>query len=30
MIIGNIPWLARIADKANAKRQGIIGEYIYP
>ena len=30
MIIGDIPWLARIADKANAKLQGIIGEYIYP
>ncbi len=30
MIIGGIPWLARISDKANAKLQGIIGEYIYP
>lgn len=30
MIIGGIPWLARISDKANAKLQDIIGEYIYP
>ena len=30
MIIGDVRWLARIADKANAKLQGIIGEYIYP
>ena len=30
MIIGGIPWLARISDKANAQLQGIIGEYIYP
>ena len=30
MIIGDIPWLARISDKANAKLQGILGEYIYP
>ncbi len=30
MIIGDIPWLARISDKAQAKLQGILGEYIYP
>jgi hypothetical protein len=30
MIIGDIPWLARIADKARAKMAGRIGDYIYP
>ena len=30
MIIGNIPWLARISDKARASLAGRIGEYIYP
>ncbi len=30
MIIGDVRWLARISDKASAKLQGIIGEYIYP
>ena len=30
MIVGDIPWLARISDKASAKLQGILGEYIYP
>ncbi|GIX06238.1 MAG: hypothetical protein KatS3mg115_0641 [Candidatus Poribacteria bacterium] len=30
VIIGNIPWLARITDKARAKLRGVIGEYIYP
>ena len=29
-LIGNIPWLARITDKANAKLAGTIGDYIYP
>lgn len=28
--LGGIPWLARIADKARAKVDGTIGEYIYP
>ena len=28
--IGDIPWLARITDKANAKFAGTIGDYIYP
>ena len=30
MVIGDIPWLARIADKARAKLSGRIGDYIYP
>ena len=30
MFIGDIPWLARISDKARAKLEGILGEYIYP
>lgn len=30
LIIGNIPWLARITDKARAHLNGIIGDYIYP
>ena len=30
MIIGDIPWLARIADKARAKLEDRIGDYIYP
>jgi len=30
MVIGSIPWLARIADKARAKMEGRIGDYIYP
>jgi hypothetical protein len=30
MVIGGIPWLARIADKARAKLAGRIGDYIYP
>lgn len=30
MVIGDIPWLARIADKARAKLAGRIGDYIYP
>ena len=29
-IIGDIAWLARITDKANAKLAGTIGDYIYP
>lgn len=28
--LGNIPWLARVADKARAKAEGTIGDYIYP
>jgi hypothetical protein len=30
IIIGDYGWLARIADKARAKLNGTIGEYIYP
>lgn len=30
MIIGGLPWLARISDKARASLAGRIGEYIYP
>ena len=30
MIIGGIPWLARITDKARARQEGRIGEYLYP
>ena len=30
MIIGGIPWLARIADKARAKQADRIGDYVYP
>jgi len=30
MIIGDIPWLARIADKARARDEERIGEYLFP
>lgn len=30
MLIGGIPWLARISDKARAKLADRIGAYIYP
>lgn len=30
LVIGGIPWLARITDKARAKLDGTIGDYIYP
>ena len=30
LIIGDIPWLARIADKARARNEGRIGEYLFP
>ena len=30
MIIGDIPWLARIADKARAHQQNRIGDYVFP
>jgi 23S rRNA G2445 N2-methylase RlmL len=30
LVIGNIPWLARAADKARAVSEGRIGDYIYP
>lgn len=30
VVIGGIPWLARVTDKARAKADGTIGDYIYP
>ena len=30
LVIGGFPWLARITDKARAKLDGTIGDYIYP
>ena len=30
MIIGDIPWLARIADKARAHNESRIGDYLFP
>lgn len=30
MIIGGIPWLARISDKARARIADRIGAYVYP
>ena len=30
LVIGDIPWLARITDKARATEEGRIGAYIYP
>ena len=30
MVIGGIPWLARIADKARARSTERIGAYVYP
>mgnify|MGYP001043547401 CR=1 FL=1 len=30
LVIGDIVWLARIADKARAHLAGRIGDYIYP
>jgi hypothetical protein len=30
LMIGSIPWLARITDKARAHLANRIGEYIYP
>ncbi len=29
-VIGGIPWLARMIDKARAKADGTIEDYIYP
>jgi len=28
--LGGIPWLARMIDKARAKADGTIGDYVYP
>ena len=30
MVIGGIPWLARIADKVRAREAGRIGDYVFP
>ena len=30
LVIGGVPWLARITDKARASLSGTIGDYIYP
>ena len=30
MVIGGIPWLARITDKARAVNEGRIGDYVFP
>ncbi len=30
VVIGDIPWLARMIDKARAKADGTIDDYIYP
>jgi hypothetical protein len=30
VVIGGIPWLARMSDKARAKAASTIGDYIYP
>ena len=30
LVIGGIPWITRMSDKARAKADGSIGEYIYP
>ena len=30
LVIGGIPWLARITDKARASMNGSIGDYVYP
>ena len=30
LIMGDLPWLARITDKARARLENRIGDYIYP
>jgi hypothetical protein len=30
LVIGGIPWLARISDKARARLADRIGDYVYP
>jgi hypothetical protein len=30
LIIGGLPWLARITDKVRAHLEGRIGDYVYP
>ncbi len=30
LVIGGIPWIARMSDKARAKADGTIDDYVYP
>ena len=30
LVIGDIPWLARISDKVRAHMAGRIGDYVFP
>lgn len=30
LVMGGVPWLPRITDKARAHLRGNIGDYIYP
>ncbi|NKB67097.1 MAG: hypothetical protein GKR89_08560 [Candidatus Latescibacteria bacterium] len=30
MLIGDLPWLARISDKVRAVQAGRIGDYVFP
>lgn len=30
VVVGGVEWLARMSDKARAKANGTIGDYIYP
>jgi hypothetical protein len=30
LVIGDLPWLARISDKVRARAAGRIGEYVFP
>ena len=30
LIVGGLPWLARISDKARARAAGRLGAYVYP
>lgn len=30
LVIGGMPWLARIADKVRACKAGRLGDYIFP
>lgn len=30
LVIGGVAWLARAKDKAQAKLNGTIGDYVYP
>ena len=30
ILIGDLPWLARISDKVRAVQEGRIGDYVFP